>query len=83
MATKKNSKKTNKTQKSNEKAKKDFQWTDDEAELLLSITYNYKTAKAVDGVDWESIKSKYEDILELNCPISHRQLLRKNALTVV
>ena len=65
MATKKNSKKTDKkTQKSNEKAKKDFQWTDDEAELLLSVTYDYKTAKAVDGVDWESIKSKYEDILE-------------------
>ena len=44
--------------------KKDFQWTDDEAELLLSICYDYKSAKALDGVDWESVKSKYEDVLE-------------------
>ena len=41
--------------------KKDFQWTDDEAELLLSTCYDYKSAKALDGVEWESVKSKYED----------------------
>ena len=36
MATNKNSQKTTKkTPQSNEKAKKDIQWTDDEAELLL------------------------------------------------
>ena len=33
---------------STEKAKKDFQWTDDEAELLLNITNDYKATKAVD-----------------------------------
>lgn len=49
---------------SNEKAEKDFQCTDDEAELLLSICYDYKSAKALGGVDWESVKSKYEDVLE-------------------
>jgi hypothetical protein len=42
MATKKNSKETGKkTPQSNEKAKTDFQWTDDEAELLLSICFDY------------------------------------------
>ena len=29
-----------------------------------SACYDYKSAKALDGVDWESVKSKYEDILE-------------------
>lgn len=44
--------------------KTDFQWTDDEAELLLNVTFDYKVAKAVTSVDWESVKSKYDDILE-------------------
>ena len=45
--------------------KKDFVWSDDEAELLLSVTHQYKVAKLAEGVDWESVKSKYNDILEL------------------
>ena len=44
---------------------KDFKWTDDEAELLLTITHNYKIAKVSENVDWESVKSKYDDILNL------------------
>lgn len=44
------------------KSKKEFQWTDDESELLLSVTIDYKTAKAIENVDWESVKSKYNDI---------------------
>ena len=64
--------------------KKDFQWTDDEAELLLNVTYDYKVTKAVTSTDWESVKSKYEDILErLNCPLNHRQRPRENTLAVV
>ena len=63
--------------------KRDFQWTDDEAELLLSICYDYKSAKALDGVDWESVKSKYESFFELNYLISHCQLLKKSILTLV
>lgn len=38
---------------------------DDEAELLLSVTYDYKVKKSAECVDWESVKSKYDDILEL------------------
>jgi len=30
-----------------------FKCTDDEAELLLKITHDYKVAKASDGVNWE------------------------------
>ena len=45
--------------------KKDFQWTDDEAELLLNVTLEYRTSKAAVSVDWESVKSKYNDIWEL------------------
>ena len=41
--------------------KKEFQWSDDEAELLLSVTLDYKVSKAAEGVDWESVKSKYSD----------------------
>ena len=44
---------------------KEFQWTDDEAELLLSVTYEYKVKQSAECVDWESAKCKYDDILEL------------------
>lgn len=45
--------------------KGDFKWTDDEAELPLNVTHNYKVSKISENVDWESVKSKYEDILTL------------------
>ncbi|XP_029924236.1 uncharacterized protein LOC115371188 [Myripristis murdjan] len=41
-----------------------FAWTDDEVELLLKVTHEYKTAKANDNIDWESSQSKYGDIFE-------------------
>ena len=46
-------------------ARREFVWTDDEAELLLNITIEYKTSKAAESVDWESVKCKYADIFEL------------------
>ena len=39
-------------------------WTDDEAELLLNVTLEYKTTRASEGLVWEGIRSKYVDILE-------------------
>ena len=51
--------------KAAEKSKKEFVWSDDESELLLSVANDYKTAKAAECVDWESVKSKYNDIFEL------------------
>ena len=44
--------------------KEQFSWTDDETELLLNITLDYKTEKIANGIDWESIRSKYGDIWE-------------------
>ena len=41
-----------------------FQWTDDEVKLLLHVTQEYKVSKAAESTDWESVKSKYEDITQ-------------------
>ena len=41
-----------------------FVWTDDEVELLLNVTHEYKVKKAGENVDWESVRSKYSDIWE-------------------
>ena len=47
--------------------KANFLWMNDdtEPELLLSVTYKYKMKKSSQGVDWKSVRSKYEDILKL------------------
>ena len=44
---------------------KEFQWTDDEAELLLNVAYEYKVKKSAENIDWESVRSKYDDIFSL------------------
>ena len=45
--------------------KQEFIWSDDECELLLSITHEYKVKQLLKGTDWESVRSKYADILAL------------------
>ena len=46
---------TGQKQKKNEKSKVDaFIWNDDEVELLLKLTMEYKTSNAIENVDWES-----------------------------
>ena len=42
-----------------------FVWTDDEVQLLLKVTLEYKTSKAIENVDWESIQNKYMEILTI------------------
>ena len=42
-----------------------FQWSDDEVELLLTLTYEYKVKHSGDYTDWEKVKMKYADILTL------------------
>ena len=49
---------------SDSNGKKDFQWTDDEAELLLNCTHLYKVKKEMASVDWESVKSKVSEFLK-------------------
>ena len=40
-----------------------FVWTDDEVLLLLKVTLDYKTAKTMENIDWESCQTKYSDTL--------------------
>ncbi|KAK9538689.1 hypothetical protein VZT92_003846 [Zoarces viviparus] len=40
-----------------------FAWTDDEVELLLKVTHEYKVVNAAQNTDWESLHNKYGDIL--------------------
>ena len=59
-------KSTKGTTKSKAKGKPEsFIWTDDEVELLLKVTEEYKVKQTAENVDWESCQSKYSDILEL------------------
>ncbi|XP_028414903.1 uncharacterized protein LOC114537992 [Dendronephthya gigantea] len=37
-------------------------WSDDEVEILLGVVQAYASGKEFGGVEWESVKSKYEDI---------------------
>ena len=39
---------------------KNMVWTDDEVQLLLETLINIKSEKSYEGIDWESIKEKYE-----------------------
>ena len=36
-----------------------FVWTDDEVLLLLKVTLDYKTAKTMENIDWESCQTKH------------------------
>ena len=54
--------KQNKTKKNTNKEA--FIWKDDEVQLLLTVANEYKVAKSFESIGWESIQSKYGDILE-------------------
>ena len=43
---------------------KNFIWTDDETSLLLRVVMDFKAQKSSQGLDWETIKNRYEDITE-------------------
>ena len=47
-----------KTQKAN------FVWTDEETALLVKIIIDYKAAKSNLGLDWETVRMRYEEITE-------------------
>ncbi len=46
------------------KAEKNFVWTDDETALLVQIIIDYKAAKASSGLDWETGKRKYDELIK-------------------
>ena len=37
-------------------------WTDNEVEMLLRLTLDFKVGKLQESVDWESCQSNYTDI---------------------
>ncbi|XP_062410311.1 uncharacterized protein LOC134100863 [Sardina pilchardus] len=43
---------------------KSLVWTDDEVQLLLNITLDYKLSREAENVNWESSHRKYWDILQ-------------------
>ena len=46
-------------------AKEVVLWEEDEVELLLSSVIEYKSQRTMAGIDWESVRSKYQDILRI------------------
>ena len=46
-------------------ADKNFAWSDGEINLLLHVVIDYKAGKAGKGVDWEMVRSKYEDVTKM------------------
>ena len=50
--------------KSIEEGDKAFSWTDNELSLLLKVIMDYKAYLASKGKEWETVKRKYEDIIE-------------------
>ena len=55
-----------KPKEKSDKSKADnFVWSDDEVQLPLEVTNDYKVSKAAKNIDWDSCQSKYTDILEL------------------
>ena len=47
-----------------------FSWTNDKIELSLGMVGNFKSDKQGEQIDWESVKTKYEDI----CSVFFRQI---------
>jgi len=46
------------TQKPKKKYAELYKWTDDEVELLLTVTKDYKTKQISKSIDWESCVDK-------------------------
>lgn len=54
-------------------AKNSFMWTDDEVELLLSVTLQYKCEKTEEGTDWETALKIPRHIAGISGEISRRR----------
>ena len=39
-----------------------FSWTEEETALLLKVVADYKVSKLSGGQDWETVRTKYDDI---------------------
>ena len=45
----------------------DFNWTDDEIQLLLEVCFDFKAESDYEGVNWESKRTKYQQIKSKFC----------------
>ena len=43
---------------------KNFIWTEEETALLMKVVLDYKAAKFSLGLDWETIRNRYEELVE-------------------
>ena len=50
-------------------------WSDDETLLLLNVTNEYKNAMTAEGIDYDTVKSKYKEV-----QIHHYWLHQKQAM---
>ena len=56
-----------KPKEKSDKTKADnFVWTDDEVQLLLEVTNDYKVSKAAKNINWESIRVKVLVVVDNN-----------------
>ena len=51
----------------------DFNWTDDEIQLLLEVCFDFKAERGYEGVNWESKRTMYEQIKSKFCE-QHREV---------
>jgi hypothetical protein len=42
-----------------------FAWSDDDIEVMIQASIDYKSKKEYEGLDWESVRTKYDDISKL------------------
>ena len=57
-------------------------WTDDEVELLLGVVRSYSFQKEYEGLECESVKSKYEDIRRKSIQIRWKNCLHYKTLRI-
>ena len=46
-------------------ADKNFTWSDEEINLLVHVVIDYKAGKSGEGVDWETVRSKCEEVTKM------------------
>ena len=66
--------------KNNSDAAETVSWTDDEVELLLGVVRSYSSQKDYQGLEWESVISKYEDIRRKSIRIRWKNCLHYKTL---
>ena len=52
------------TESVSNEGEKNFSWTDKEMALLLQVIIGYKAKKTLERLDWDTVRSKYDGILE-------------------